>query len=189
MMLEGKANDVDWQTVLKSIRVGFMECRKIINEIESLQKEYGKAKSSIEAPKSLEPEVAKAVRSMSEMRVLETFRNHSYDKLGRDHAITEIRDTVIDKVWSSYPEVDRNLISEEFNKVSKEIFRNLIFQDARCDGRQLKELRKISCSVDLYEPLHGSALFQRGQTQVLATVSLDSIEHAIKLDSLSALEA
>ena len=41
---------------------------------------------------------------------------------------------------------------------------------SRCDGRKLTELRPISCEVDLYKPLHGSALFQRGQTQVILTV-------------------
>lgn len=189
VMLEGKSNDVEYQSILKSIRKGLIECRKIISEIENLQKQHGKEKRPIDIPKTLDPDIVKAVRAMSEMRILEVFQNHSYDKLGRDNAINEIRQTVVDKVWSSYPEFDNNLITEEFNKVSKEIFRKLIFQNERCDGRKLNELRNISCKVDLYEPLHGSALFQRGQTQVMTTVSLDSIEHAIKLDSLSALDA
>lgn len=189
VMLEGKSNDIEYQKLSKSIRIGLVECRKIIEKIEALQKEYGKEKRPIEEPKSLEADVKKAIRAMSEMRVSEVFQNHSYDKMGRDNAINEIRQSVVDKVWSSYPDVDANLLGEEFNKISKEIFRNIIFQNERCDGRQLNELRNISCKVDLYEPLHGSALFQRGQTQVMTTVSLDSIEHAIKLDSLSALDA
>lgn len=55
----------------------------------------------------------------------------------------------------------------------------------RCDGREINELRDISCQVDLFQPLHGSALFQRGQTQVLCTVTLDSIESSLKLDTIS----
>lgn len=55
----------------------------------------------------------------------------------------------------------------------------------RCDGRAINELRNINCQVDLFQPLHGSALFQRGQTQVLCTVTLDSIESSLKLDTIS----
>lgn len=57
----------------------------------------------------------------------------------------------------------------------------------RCDGRGMNELREISCQVDLFQPLHGSAFFQRGQTQVLCTVTLDSIESSLKLDTISML--
>lgn len=57
----------------------------------------------------------------------------------------------------------------------------------RCDGRATNELRDIKCQVDLFRPLHGSAFFQRGQTQVLCTVTLDSIESSLKLDDISML--
>lgn len=59
----------------------------------------------------------------------------------------------------------------------------------RCDGRKLTDLRDISCQVDLFKPLHGSAVFQRGQTQVLCTVTLDSPESALKLDTISMLSS
>lgn len=57
----------------------------------------------------------------------------------------------------------------------------------RCDGRPLNALRDISCQVDLFNPLHGSAVFQRGQTQVMCTVTLDSLESALKMDAISML--
>lgn len=57
----------------------------------------------------------------------------------------------------------------------------------RCDGRGLTDLRNISCQTNMFEPLHGSALFQRGQTQVLCTVTLDSLESAMRMDPLSML--
>jgi polyribonucleotide nucleotidyltransferase len=71
-----------------------------------------------------------------------------------------------------------------------EVFRDSIFQEnRRCDGRDLDDLRNISCQVDLFPPLHGSSLFTRGQTQVLCSVTLDSRDSALKLDTLSALDA
>ncbi|CAG0919933.1 unnamed protein product [Notodromas monacha] len=57
----------------------------------------------------------------------------------------------------------------------------------RCDGRSVEEVRPIHCEVDLYSPLHGSSLFQRGQTQVLSTLSFDSPESALKSDPVSVL--
>lgn len=62
-----------------------------------------------------------------------------------------------------------------------------MLNDFRCDGRNLDELRNIECQINLFEPLHGSAFFQRGQTQVLCTVTLDSIESSLKLDTMSML--
>lgn len=57
----------------------------------------------------------------------------------------------------------------------------------RCDGRSPEELRNISCQIDLYKPLHGSSLFQRGQTQVFCTVALDSPDSAMKMDPVTML--
>lgn len=57
----------------------------------------------------------------------------------------------------------------------------------RCDGRLLDGIRDISCQVDLFNPLHGSAVFQRGQTQVMCTVTLDSLESVLKMDTISML--
>uniref|UniRef100_A0AAX7TDF0 polyribonucleotide nucleotidyltransferase n=1 Tax=Astatotilapia calliptera TaxID=8154 RepID=A0AAX7TDF0_ASTCA len=77
-------------------------------------------------------------------------------------------------------------VIESFNTLSKEIFRNLVLNEyRRCDGRELTGLRNISCDVDLFKPLHGSALFQRGQTQVLCSVTFDSLESSIKTDIIT----
>lgn len=84
--------------------------------------------------------------------------------------------------------MDKEEINTIYYEIVKKIFRLLIFEtNKRCDGRNLDELRKISCQVNLFKPLHGSALFQRGQTQVLCTVTLDSLESALKMDPMSML--
>lgn len=189
VMLEGKASSLPYQDVVAAIRKGLIECRQIIAGIEKMQASHGKPKREIVDAEPMQQEVIDACRSMCVMRIRETFSDESHDKISRDKAITAIRESVVKEIWSNYPTLDPNIIGEKFNEISKEIFREQIFQNKRCDGRQLDELRPISCKVDLYEPLHGSALFQRGQTQVMANVSLDSIESALKLDSLSALDA
>ncbi|EDW83255.1 uncharacterized protein Dwil_GK22421 [Drosophila willistoni] len=190
VMLEGKGQVVLLQDLLKAIKQGTREAQFIIQEIERLQKSYGRHKRSIETISEVDEELQQAVRSMSEMRLREIFQDAQHDKISRDNAVNDVRSNVIDKVWSSYPDTEPAVIGEEFNKVSRNIFRDLLFERTkRCDGRDFDSLRNISCQVDMYKPLHGSALFQRGQTQVFCTVSLDSPESAMKLDSLAALES
>lgn len=191
VMLEGKGNIVPQAAVLQAVKVGTKECQKIIGAIEKLQKACGKEKQVIEPIAPINEEIMESVRTLCEMRLKETFRNHSHDKMSRDRAVVAIRDDVVDKVWSQNAENDKcspAIINESFNKISKGVFRDIIFENERCDGRDHEQLRAISCQVDMYKPLHGCSLFQRGQTQVLSTVSLDSVESALKLDNLTSIE-
>lgn len=189
VMLEGKGNIILQQDLLKAIKHGTKEAQKIINGIEEIQKTYGKEKRTMEVPTTLPVEISEAVKTLSEMRLREVFCNSHHDKISRDQAVAVIRSSVVERVWSSYPDVEPTLIQDEFNSLLKYIFRELIFEtNQRCDGRGCDDLRNISCEIEMHKPLHGSALFQRGQTQVLCTVALDSQESALKLDTLTALE-
>uniref|UniRef100_A0A1A9W827 polyribonucleotide nucleotidyltransferase n=1 Tax=Glossina brevipalpis TaxID=37001 RepID=A0A1A9W827_9MUSC len=192
VMLEGKGNMILQQDLLKAIKQGTREVYHIVQELDQLRRSFGKEKRPIESSNNnqMSVDVTEAVRSMSEMRLREIFQDSNHDKLSRDQAVNEVRSDVVDKVWSSYPNIEPMLITEEFNSFCKTTFRNLLFEiNKRCDGRDFHDLRKIQCQVDLYKPLHGSSLFQRGQTQVFCTVALDSQESAMKLDSVTALES
>src|SRR5687768_49222 len=75
----------------------------------------------------------------------------------------------------SFPDTENFLLQEAYSFVVKEVFKHLALEEEkRMDGRQFSDIREIYCETDLFEPLHGSALFQRGQTQVMCTVSFDS---------------
>lgn len=63
----------------------------------------------------------------------------------------------------------------------------MIDSNVRCDGRGLDDFRPIACETDLFKVLHGSALFQRGQTQVMASVTFDSKQSAFRADAVSVL--
>lgn len=148
VMLEGKGNVVLMQDLLKAIKQGTREAQFIINEIERLQKAYGRKKRTVETAPEVDHEISEAVKSMSEMRLREIFQDATHDKISRDNAVNEVRTNVIDKVWSSYPDIEPVLVGEEFNKVCKSIFRSLIFEEnKRCDGRDYDSLRNISCQV------------------------------------------
>ncbi|KAJ8976535.1 hypothetical protein NQ317_017942 [Molorchus minor] len=177
VMLEGQANNILQQDLQKSI--------KIATKRKKLQKAYGKPKRVLEPLSELSHETVEALKSLTTMRVKEIFKNYTYDKLGRDYALQEVRTDVLEKIRTSFPDLDISVMSDEYNKIVKQIFRDLVFDEQkRCDGREFDELRNIECKVNLYKPLHGSAMFQRGQTQVFCTVTLDSHESAFKTGSV-----
>ncbi|XP_055626308.1 polyribonucleotide nucleotidyltransferase 1, mitochondrial [Toxorhynchites rutilus septentrionalis] len=189
VMLEGRGNVVNENDFRMAVKKGTQEAQLIIYGIERLQRAFGKPKRALEQVPDVDQEIEAAVRTMAEMRLREIFNDFAHDKISRDQAITNTRVDTIDKVWSSYPSVDPMLITEYFNRFVKTVFRGLVFEDdRRCDGRLMDDLRRISCSVNIHKPLHGSALFQRGQTQVFATVALDSPESALKLDPITSLD-
>ncbi|KAJ8962646.1 hypothetical protein NQ318_001039 [Aromia moschata] len=167
VMLEGNANSILQQDLLKAIKTGTKEIQNIVSELERLQKAFGKPKRLLETPPELSEEIIEALKSLSNMRVREIFKNYTYDKLGRDYALADVRTDVLEKIRASFPRVFE--------------------EEKRCDGHDFDQLRNIECKVDLYKPLHGSAMFQRGQTQVFCTVTLDSNESALRLDPLSML--
>lgn len=189
-MLEGRGNVILLQDLLKAIKKGTQEAQFIINGIEKLQKQYGKTKRTLEPMSPIPEAIDEAVKTMSEIRLREVFRDFQHDKISRDVAVNKIRTDVVDRVWTNYPDCEPHYIQDCFNKNCRDIFRTLIFEDnRRCDGRHLDDIRTITCQSDLHKPLHGSSLFQRGQTQVFCTVSLDSQDSALKLDALTALDS
>lgn len=187
-MLEGNANNILQQDLLKAIKLGSKEAQGIVEKIETLQRNYGKTKRTLEPVPELSEEIVEALNTLTKMPIAQIFKNYTFDKLGRDNAVTNVRNAVIENIKNSFADVDINKVSDEFNKIVKQTFRDLVFEEnRRCDGRGFEDLRDISCNVNLYKPLHGSATFQRGQTQVFCTVTLDSHESALKLDPIAML--
>jgi polyribonucleotide nucleotidyltransferase len=192
VMIEGKGDIILFNDLLKAIKHATREAQTIIWHIEKMRKDLPsvKPKRTLSDTKKLSSDVKDAIKTMSSMRLKDVFRNTTFDKIGRDNAVNVIRQEVTNTVWSSYPDSDVSLISDEFNRVTIGTFREFVLEEnIRCDGRGFDDLRKISCEVDVFKPLHGSALFTRGQTQVLCSVTLDSKLSALKLDSISALES
>lgn len=189
-MLEGRGNIVLQQDLLKAIKLGTREAQHIIAAIERLQRTHGRAKRAVPDVVGPSTEIVEAVRSMCEMRLREVFRDGGHDKLSRDQAVNVIRTDCVDRVWSAYAkDTDPQQLTDVFNRQCKQIFREQLFEEElRCDGRDHQSLRRIDCQVNLHRPLHGSAFFQRGQTQVFCTATLDTLESAMKLDAGAAAD-
>ncbi|XP_029169141.1 polyribonucleotide nucleotidyltransferase 1, mitochondrial [Nylanderia fulva] len=191
VMLEGSANEILEQDLKKAIKFGVKECQNIVNAIANLQKLYGKTKRKLETNEQsqTDEDLSSFVKQFAETKLRDIFSDHTHDKISRDNAINDLRNNVLEAVKESgNADYEVQVAERIFAKITKDIFRTLILEtDVRCDGRLMAGIRDISCQVDLFNPLHGSAVFQRGQTQVMCTVTLDSLESALKMDAMSML--
>lgn len=176
------------QDIVKAMKFGIKECRAIIDTIARLQKLHGKPKRTLEPTDSPTQEHVMFVRSYAQDKIRSILSNHTYDKSSRDLAMQSVREETLDSSQSQFPDTNQSVLSEAFNYAVRHVYRQILADTRiRCDGRQLSDLRPISCQVDLYKPLHGSALFQRGQTQVFCSTTFDSPDAAFRADSLTTI--
>ena len=185
-MIEGEAKCIEHVKFLECVRVGLEYCAEIARQIDMVGRKEGKAK---EGHRSKVPgQIIGEMQKLAQWRLRSVFLDQSLDKLSRDKSIFNIREDIVTRSKITHPHWEASKVSEAFTEVSSEVMRGLIFdENIRVDGRGISDIRKISCQHNLYHSLHGSALFQRGQTQVLCTVAMDSLHSAVKLDPMSAI--
>ncbi|KAK5882665.1 hypothetical protein CesoFtcFv8_021226 [Champsocephalus esox] len=186
VMIEASAENILQQDFCHAVKVGVKHTNQIVLAIQQLAREQKVIKRTPVKIFSAPVVMVEHVRQLASKRIYAVFTDYSHDKISRDEAINKVRLETEMELKEQFPEADVFEVMESFNTVSKEVFRNLILHEyKRCDGRELTALRDIACEVDLFKPLHGSALFQRGQTQVLCSVTFDSLESSIKADIIT----
>ena len=191
MMIEAGANEIDDETMYDAIMLAHNENIKIAEFIENIVKEIGKEKHSYE-----EHNVDKDLyNSIVEIITDERMENAVFTDLKqvRDEQISAIKEEVIEKLLENYNGESQDdyiaKINEGIYKYEKETVRRMILKDhKRPDGRGLEEIRKLTSEIDILPRTHGSAIFSRGQTQVLTVTTLGAISEAQKLDGLDELE-
>ncbi|MCX7921565.1 MAG: polyribonucleotide nucleotidyltransferase [Clostridia bacterium] len=180
-MIEAGANEVPDDVMLDAIKKGHQEIKKIVEFIDSIVKEVGKPKfeyTSYEVPE----ELFNAVKGYAYEKMREAVL--AQEKQVRDQKIKALTDEVKQHLAETYPEMEKT-ISEAVYKLEKKVVRQYILEEnKRVDGRQLKEIRALSAEVGVLPRTHGSGLFQRGQTQVLTTVTLGALGDVQMLDGL-----
>ncbi|XP_059043692.1 polyribonucleotide nucleotidyltransferase 1, mitochondrial isoform X2 [Mustela lutreola] len=185
VMMEASAENILQQDFCHAIKVGVKYTQQIIQGIQQLVKEIGVTKRTPQKLFTPSPEIVEYIHKLSMERLYAVFTDYEHDKISRDEAVNKIRLDTEEQLKEKFPEADTFEIIESFNVVAKEVFRSIILNEyKRCDGRDLTSLRNINCEVDMFKTLHGSALFQRGQTQVLCTVTFDSLESSMKSDRI-----
>ncbi len=174
VMLEAGATQISEDLVLEAIEKAHVENKKIISEIEKFAKENGREKEKVSIDSSLlemtallEKHYKKEVVSLIESRLSKEFGGNSND------VIDEIYDQ--EKVKDPKIEIDKKVLAKALEKVLfKHIRTEILTTGKRPDGRTSDEIREISSSVSMLPRTHGSAIFQRGQTQVLTVATLGS---------------
>jgi len=110
------------------------------------------------------------------------------DKKQRNDAGKELFDSIIEKYCDgedeSAPQYSKSLVKRLFGKIEAQISKKLLLEEKRPDGRSYKDIRPISCEVGVLPRNHGSALFTRGETQAMASVTLGTISDAQIIDGL-----
>jgi polyribonucleotide nucleotidyltransferase len=184
VMVEAGAEEVPEDIVNQAIKFGHKANQDIIKLQEQLRQAYGKTKK--EAPISvINPEVISAILPIVNGRLAQALSQS--EKLQREEEIRKLQKELIDSLGESFPEED--IISAFEAKVRDEIRTNILNRATRIDGRSLTDVRPISCEIGLLPRTHGSALFTRGQTQVLTITTLGSINMEQQLDGLGIEES
>ncbi|XP_066515093.1 polyribonucleotide nucleotidyltransferase 1, mitochondrial [Hoplias malabaricus] len=186
VMMEAAAENVLQQDFCHAVKLGVKHTQQIIHAIQQMAREQKVVKRTPSKLFSVPAEMVEHVQQLASDKIYAVFTDFSHDKVSRDEAINKVRLDTEEKIREKFPQAEAFEVIEAFDVVSKDIFRGLVLNEyRRCDGRDLTSLRDISCEVDVFKPLHGSALFQRGQTQVLCTVTFDSIESSVKPDLIT----
>ena len=183
VMIEAGAKEVSENLVMQAIEFAHRSNQEIIRLQDDMITGTGQPKEAL-------PEAAANVELSSELqrilgeRLLSAL-SHS-TKTAREPALDELRGNVINNLRERFPETE---ILSAYDKSIKECVRNNILEKGeRVSGRGLKEIRPISCEVGVIPRVHGSALFTRGETQVLSITTLGSIREEQQLDGLGIAE-
>lgn len=181
MMVEAGASELPEEVVLDAILFGHKEIQRIVAFEQEIQAACGKLKSEarlFKVPEALAEALDAAARPLLD----EAVRNP--DKLDRDAHIAAIAADMMEKFLPEYPEMEKE-IAMAFHDLEKSVVRRMITREKiRPDGRGLEEVRPVSCEVGLLPRPHGSALFTRGQTQVLSVTTLGALSDEQVIDGL-----
>ena len=181
MMVEAGANELPEDVILDAILFGHEEIKRLVEFQQGIQADCGKEKS--EPKLFLVPhEMEEAVRDYAKDRLDAAVRNP--DKLDRDAHIAEVTTDTMEHFLEIYPEMDKE-IAIAIHDLEKSVVRHMITHEKiRPDGREVEEVRPVSCEVGLLPRTHGSGLFTRGQTQILTVTTLGSLGDEQVIDGL-----
>ncbi len=185
-MIEAGANEVSDEIMLEAIKKGHEEIKKICAFIQKMKEEIGKPKfayKSFAVDHDLYQFIEDEFTEKMKVAVQEV------DKDTRDNNVSvlseEITAAVTEKLGEEVAEKRAQEIGEAIYKLEKKCVRDMIFYEhKRVDGRALDEIRPLSCEVGILPRTHGSALFTRGQTQVMSIVTLGMKSEEQELDGI-----
>lgn len=190
-MVEAGANELPEEVMLDAIMFGHEAIKKLIAFEEEIIAQVGKPKRDIPVY-AIDPELQKEVNELndSKNRLIKAVSIH--DKLERQNAIDDIEQEIVD-IYDAKEYADEKtkkavmyMVKDILETVVKDEVRRLITEDkVRPDGRKIDEIRPLDAQVHLLPRVHGSAMFTRGQTQVISSCTLGPLSDAQILDSVT----
>ncbi len=187
LMVEAGASGVTEQEILDALDIAHSEIKKLTAAMEELQQKAGKEKMEVEAP-SIDESLLSDIRSSHGQALVDAIATEG--KLERYEAIDNVKDEVVAKYAPESEDggTDEKRVAEvkaAFGSIEKDTIRKAIAVDKkRPDGRAQDEIRPIECEVDISPRVHGSALFTRGETQILSNVALGTTRMDMRIDTL-----
>ena len=189
MMVEGGANEISEDTFLGAVTFAHAEIKKIVAAIDKLAKKQGKAKREYPLNKPTEDVVAWVEKKFKDdvataMRIVDkTERNAAFAKLTRDEAIARCTGKKDEAIRAKLETPGNKDFEYALKHMEEEELRVMVVDEKkRPDGRKASEIRPIWSKVHYVPRVHGSAVFQRGQTQVFSAATLGSISDEQRLD-------
>lgn len=182
VMIEGGASELTEEQMNDAIQFGREQIRVIVAIQKELAQKCGRAKQKPE-PKLIPEDIQKKVEAHVRGRFLNIFRLKKKEE--RIEARNALYQETLALFDATNPEFKEQDVRSIFDKLEEKEVRSLILdKHERPDGRGFKEIRPISCEVGLLPRTHGSALFQRGETQSLSVVTLGTSRDEQKIDAL-----
>ena len=184
VMLEAEAREVSEEIVTQAIKLAHEANQAIISLQEQLREAFGKPKVATPVVE-LDQSAVSAVSSALNARLAPILNQPG--KAQREEALSELKAELVENLSESFTEAA--ILTALDDMVKTEVRNNILVKGQRVSGRSLTEIRPISCEVGLLPRIHGSALFGRGETQVLTLTTLGSSRDAQKIDGLGLEES
>ncbi|NLE87409.1 MAG: polyribonucleotide nucleotidyltransferase [Myxococcales bacterium] len=187
IMVEGGADEASESEIIDALMFAHEQSQPIIELIEKMQAAVGKPKREFSVP-TLDEGIARRVAELADGKLREACVIK--DKHARYDAYAAIKTEVVETLTrelgeEQWAEVEK-LVKAEIEHRKAEVVRGMVLDTGkRIDGRDTKTVRPITCEVGLLARTHGSALFQRGETQAIVTATLGTASDEQKIDALT----
>jgi polyribonucleotide nucleotidyltransferase len=181
IMVEGSAKEVKEEVVLEAILFGHRSLRPVIELQKQLRELCGKMKREV-GVNPLDEALFEKVRRVAQEKLQETYRIP--EKAKRRESLEEVLNFTTQECGIE-DDPSQKKVKKVFEEIDRQLQRRRILEKRiRTDGRDLSQIRPISCEAGILPRTHGSALFTRGETQVLAVVTFGTSEDEQKINSL-----
>ncbi len=185
VMVEGGALELSEAEIVHALEVAQRGIRELIDAADELVRDVRQPKMEWTKVEPA-PELVTRVKALAESRLSEAL--NLPEKAERAQALAALKTTILEQVAPEFPEnakdVARVLEDIEYHTMREQV----LARGERVDGRDLDTVRAIACEVGVLPRTHGSALFTRGQTQALVSVTLGTVSDEQRIDSIDVLQ-